>query len=201
MQTRPFIRAREGASALEFALIAPIFFFLMMGIIEFGLFMFHKVVIESITMQVGREASLNTSSGNSPTCAGTPDRFSYIRCYVREKSAYLINGEETQVNINTLAAGATRIPDICLGNGSVAPNSGPTCNGNFEEVNGISGYQGASTSNNPGAAGELIEVRVSYPWHVLVPYMSRIIGSTQQDGSRSGVVMITSSTVFRNEPE
>lgn len=202
MQTRLFMRARDGATALEFALVAPIFFFLMMAIMEYGLFMFHKVAIESITMQIGREASLNAASGNSADCASSaPDRLGYIRCYVERKAAYLINGEEVKVSINTVAQGGTRAPDICLGNGGAAPSSPPTCSGQYEDVNGNGVYDGPTPNNDVGAPGDLIEVRVSYPWRVLVPYMSRIIGSEMGDGSRSNVVMITSSTVFRNEPQ
>lgn len=198
MQTRHFMRNRDGASIVEFAIVAPIFFLLIMGILEFGLFMFHKVAIEAITMQVGREASLNTSSGYS-TCNGGNDRYAYIRCYVREKSAGLINGEQVEVNINTVAGGSTRAPDICIEGGTPSTASCPT-DGRYEEVNGIPGFQGTSTLNQPGAAGELIEVRVSYPWRVLVPFMSRFIGTADEQGTRTGVVMITSSTVFRNEP-
>ncbi len=197
---RPFfIRDQRGATILEFAVVAPVFFFIIMGILEFGLFMFHKVVIESITMQVSREASLTRTSG-SGACSGTTDRYAYIRCYVREKAGYLINGEQVEVNINTVAQGGTRVADICL---NVDPPSSTvaTCVGppGWEEVNGIPGYQ-STTGSAPGAAGELIEVRVSYPWRVLVPFMSQLIGTQRDDGSRTGVVMITSSTVFRNEP-
>lgn len=197
MRIRPFIRDQRGASIVEFAVVAPVFFMLILGILEFGLFMFHKVVIESITMQVGREASLNTSSGYSG-CTGGNDRYAYIRCYVREKSAFLINGDQTQVNIRTVAEGGTRVPDICL---SVdPPSSTPATCARYEEVNGIPNYQGIATNNNVGGAGELVEVRVSYPWQILIPFLDQFIGSTQQDGTRTGVVMITSSTVFRNEP-
>jgi Flp pilus assembly protein TadG len=202
MQTRNLMRARDGASAVEFAIVAPIFFFLMMAIMEFGLFMFHKVAIESITMQVGREASLNVASGNDPECASAAaDRLAYIRCYVERKAAYLINGDRVTVNINTVARGGTRAPDICLGNGSAPPASSPTCSGAYEDVNGNGVYDPPASNNSVGSAGDLIEVRVSYPWRVLVPYMSRVIGSQQEDGSRTNVVLITSSTVFRNEPE
>lgn len=206
MLFKQFIRNRDGASIVEFAIVAPIFFLLIMGIIEFGLFMFHKVAIEAITMQVAREASLNSSSGYS-NCNGGNDRYAYIRCYVREKASSLINGEQVQVNINTVAQGGTTVPDICLN--TDPPSSTPaTCAGGqgYEEVNGLPGYQGASSINRPGSAGELIEVRVSYPWRVLVPFMSKIIGSEQPPAkagdppTRTGVVMITSSTVFRNEP-
>jgi hypothetical protein len=164
---------------------------------EFGLFMFHKVAIESITMQVGREASLNTSSGYSG-CNGGSDRFAYIRCYVREKSGGLINGDLVEVSINTVANGGTRAPDICLATNP--PSSPPTCNGQYEDINGNGSYDGPAASNNAGGEGELVEVRVSYPWQVLVPLVSQFIGTQREDGSRTGVVMITSSTVFRNEP-
>lgn len=199
MRTPCFIRDQRGASIVEFAVVAPVFFLLIIGILEFGLFMFHKIVIESITMQVGRESSLLKEKGTG-ACSTTTDPYAYIRCYVREKTAYLINGDLVEVNINTVAGGGTRVPDICL---STTPPSSTvaTCVGvgGYEEVNGIPGYQPAS-GNRVGDAGELIEVRVSYPWQVLVPFLNNLIGTRREDGSSTGVVMITSSTVFRNEP-
>lgn len=52
--TLRFIKAREGATAVEFALIAGPFFLLLMGIIEIALFFFASTMIETATAEAAR---------------------------------------------------------------------------------------------------------------------------------------------------
>ena len=193
-----FWQDRSGATIIEFALVAPIFFLLIFAIIEYGLYMFHRVAIESITMQAGREATLGRTAGNG-ACSGTNDRVSYIQCVVRQKSSRLIRGGDTIININRVADGGTFVPDICYDNPD-RPSSAPATCRQWEPVNTIPEYQGASAANNPGTAGDVIEVQVVYPWRVLIPFMSRFFGSADNSGRTSGVVMIRSATVVKNEP-
>src|SRR5690606_32071705 len=59
----------SGATALEFAIIAPVLFLLLFGIIEFSLMMFASSVIEGATAHISRmsktgaERSLASDSG------------------------------------------------------------------------------------------------------------------------------------------
>jgi hypothetical protein len=188
----------NGATIVEFAIVAPIFFLIILGIIEFGLYMFHRVTLEAIVMQAGREASLGRSSVAGGACSGTNDSVSYIQCYVRAKSAALFHGEEVTFNINRVAAG-TVVPDICLDNPS-NPSSRPATCTFYDNVNGIPDYQGASSNNVTGAAGELIEVRVNYPWRILIPFAGQYFGNRDAQGRNTGVALITTSTVIKNEP-
>lgn len=194
-----FLRAREGATIVEFAIVAPVFFLLLLGIIEFGLFTFHKVAIESIAMQVGREATLGRANAD-PTCASTGnDRYDYIRCYVNRKAGGLIDGDEVLVSINPVAEGGVRAaPEICLDNPN-RPSSTPLTCRSWEDTNGNGVYEGL-TQVNAGEAGQLVEVRISYPWRVLVPFMNRFIGGKDNTGKDTDSVMITSSTIIKNEP-
>lgn len=56
IQERPHLR--KGAAAVEFALIAPLFFLLLIGIIEFGRGMMVQQVITNATREGAREAAL-----------------------------------------------------------------------------------------------------------------------------------------------
>ena len=198
-----FLNDERGANIIEFAFVAPVFFLLFLGILEFGLYMFHRIAVEAITMQAARESSLGKSNSAGP-CAGTADRASYMRCVVQQKSKSLIRGDDTIVQINTLANGGTFLPDICLFDpqkpSSAPAVCGPGNVGPFEEVNGATGYQGASAAAAVGNAGDVVEVRVIYPWKVLIPYLAQYFGSADGKGGTTGVVMISARTVFKNEP-
>ena len=176
----------NGATIIEFAIVAPVFFLLLMGIIEFGLIGFHSVALDAAVAQTSRQASL----GNVPS--GFPDRVSYIRSELRNRTQGLINANQIIISANLVTAGgAPTPPDICL---TDPPSFGTTCTGvPFQEVNGVPGYQGPSAAVTLGNAGDVVEIRASYPWRVQLPLVRDFIGP-------NGVLLITSSTVVKNEP-
>lgn len=54
-------RARRGTSVVEFAVIAPVFFLLVFGIIEFGRLMMVRQAMTNAAREAGRKASLATT--------------------------------------------------------------------------------------------------------------------------------------------
>ena len=62
----------SGATALEFALCAPAFFMLLMGIVELGLLVFMQ-----LSLQQGVEAAARCASINKTTCSSTAQIKSY----------------------------------------------------------------------------------------------------------------------------
>lgn len=201
VKKRFFLRAasnREGATIIEFAIVAPVFFLLIFAILEYGLFMFHKIIIESIVMQTARQVSIGKDSGN-PECTAATDRVSYFRCLVEVKTQSLINSELVISQANPVEEGGTYVPDICLD--TVPASSAPQECTLFQETNGNPGYQGADAGANVGTAGQVVEVRVVYPWHVQLPFMRRLLpASPGYVATATDTVMITSSTIIKNEP-
>lgn len=62
-----FVRLRkdeDGATILEFAIIAPIFFFMLLGTFEVGYSMYMKSVLDGAIQQAARDATLQ--QGNNP---------------------------------------------------------------------------------------------------------------------------------------
>lgn len=51
---RRWTKDNKGAAALEFALVAPVFFLMVIGIIEFSLLMATQSILEGATASVGR---------------------------------------------------------------------------------------------------------------------------------------------------
>ncbi len=70
----------RGATALEFALCAPAFFMLVMGIVELGL-----LVLIQLALQQGVEAAARCASINKTTCANATK----IQAYAADQSVGL----------------------------------------------------------------------------------------------------------------
>ncbi len=191
-----FMRKNDGSAIIEFAVVAPVFFLIMFGVTEFGFYMYQRITIERIAVEVSRIASITkTSDGPGGACPDTTDQIGYITCIVKSKASALINGDRVQVQVGTLAAGGTSVPDICLDDAS-NPSSAPATCTIYEDVDGNGSYKGAGASD-AGTYGDTIEVRISYPMSVMFPIMRDYIGSP----GHKGIVMISSSTIIRNEPK
>jgi Flp pilus assembly protein TadG len=182
---KTFIRNETGATAVEFAVVSGIFFTLMMGIIEFGMFTMTQVALESAVTQAGRATAIGMVAPGS-------DRVTTVKNLIMAKTSGLMNAGAVTITAAPVSSGGTTAPDLCLPPGQ-PPSSGACPAGTpFQEVNGINGYQGNGTTTL-GAAGDLVEVRVNYPWRVLFPILGQFFGA-------NGVVLISSTTVVKNEP-
>jgi Flp pilus assembly protein TadG len=80
MKKRGLLKDKGGATALEFAMCAPVFFALMMGIVELGLATWMQV-----TLQQGVEAAARCASIDTNNCAST----SQIQAWAAAQSAGL----------------------------------------------------------------------------------------------------------------
>jgi Flp pilus assembly protein TadG len=58
---RRFGRARDGATAVEFGLVAPLFFLIIAGLVEFGMFIWNKHSLEFAVEETGRSVMTMTS--------------------------------------------------------------------------------------------------------------------------------------------
>lgn len=181
---KQFIQQQSGATIIEFAVVAPVVFLLLMGLIEFGRIGFTQVAIESATASAAREASIGKAISG--------DRVQYIKQTIRNKLASALNENQLIISANTVVAGGVAAtPDICM---TSPPRVGGPCDPplTWDDVNGIPGYQGTIPTVSLGNPGDVIEVRVFYPWSVQIPLMKQFFG-------QRGVLMLTSSAIVKNE--
>lgn len=98
-------RARDrGAALLEFALIAPLFFFVVFGGIEIGLLFRSHLAVEDASRTAARVASVERDNA-------TADQAILERI---EQLTRNLNGEVTKVVIFNAETLASEIPDDCL---------------------------------------------------------------------------------------
>ena len=192
---RTLFRHTGGATAVEFAVVATMFFTLFMGVIEYGLFMMTQVAIEGAVTQAGRAGSISTLGGL--------DRVTAVQNLVEEKTHGLINAGSVAVTTGVVetangasGSGAGAAPDICEPAGADPFPCSPTrpCPPGTPFIPG--GAPDAvctgPASTSVGGPGDIVEIRVSYPWKVLFPILGQFFGN-------HGVVIIQSTTVVKNE--
>jgi len=136
-----FRRNRRGSAAVEFALVAPIFFALLFAIIEVALMFFASQVLETITQNSARFILTGQAQGAAYTQA-------QFKTYVCNQIPALFTCNNVYVDVESYNAFSAINLDGHI-----------DANGNF--INNNMNYC-------PGNAGQIVVVRLFYAWPLFV---------------------------------
>jgi Flp pilus assembly protein TadG len=137
---RRFRRNRRGATAVEFALVAPVFFGLLFAIIETAIVFFASQVLETVTQDSARMIM----TGQAQTAAYTQAQFKTFVCGKITVMFDCTNGIYIDVQ-NYPGFSNVTITDPISGGSFVPPNN-----------------------YNPGQQGDIVVVRLFYQWPLVV---------------------------------
>jgi len=166
-----FKRSQKGATAIEFAMVAAPFLYLLMAIFETGMMLFSEYVIENGVAKAAREIRTGQVQASTETAAD----FKNLVC--GNLASYL----KCDTNLHVDVRSFTKFSDISL----PAPlNSDGT----------LSDAVTTNASFNTGSALEVVVVRTYYAWKLFTPGISQL--SNMAGDSR----LLTAGAVFRNEP-
>jgi Flp pilus assembly protein TadG len=138
---RRFRRNRQGSAAIEFALVAPIFFGLLFAIIEMALVFFASQVLETVTQDSARMIL----TGQAQNASYTQAQFKNLVCSKLTVMFDCVNGVSIDVQSYTAFANANIADPIDASKNFVAPNN----------------YL-------PGGPGDVVVVRLFYKWPLFV---------------------------------
>ena len=138
---RRFRRNRRGSAAVEFALVAPIFFALLFAILETGIVFFAGQVLESVTQDSAR----TIMTGQAQTAALTQAQFKTNVC--SRISVLFDCASGIYVDVRSYSAFA-----------SVDVTAPIDANGNFQN----------NMQYSPGGPGDIVVVRLFYQWPLIV---------------------------------
>lgn len=170
-----FSQDKRGIAAVEFALIATPFFFLIFGLLEICVIFIMSSILEHAASEASRQIrtgqfqSATNSSGGSLGLADfenmiCPELFGLMDC----------NGIEVDVQTFTDFSGA--------------PNSTPPIDSSGDFDNSSFGF-------DAGGANDIVVVRVFYQWDLIIPGLSLPLANLN-DNKR----LLQSTIAFRNEP-
>ena len=181
---RGLMRAEDGVTALEFAIVAPVLMMLVFSIIEFSLIMMVYNVMEGATATSSRTGKTGyTGTGLTrqqtilnaiTTRAGSlldPDKLTMTSKFYKQYDQ--INDPEPFIDAN----------------GNSMRDSGES----FTDINGNGIWDADMGSSGYGSAGDVVVYNVTYPWPISTPIISQFIGN-------GGIFNITTHAVVKNEP-
>lgn len=182
-------RSQSGSAAIEFAFVAPVFFALLMGIMEAGLMYFGQFTVQNAVIQAARKIRTGNAQGTSyssaATCSGgsggsgTGGKYASSQEWFKDQIccgiSTLLSCSNLHVNVQNYSSG--------FGTGFSNP------------VNGSGQYLPATDSYSPGNACDVVLVRVTYTWTVVTPGLSWFLVNMASNGH-----LIAATFAFRNEP-
>ncbi len=169
--TLRFCRRRDGATAVEFALIAVPFFLVIMATVQTAIVYMAQQELETVTEQASRY--ILTEQATNFTQA----QFAQTVC---NQVSALFNCSGLMINVVNYGAGTSF---------SSASTTAPTLT--FDSKGNVSN----SWQFSPGTNGSIVVVQVMYQWPIyLKPFNFNL--SNLSNGNR----LLMATAVFRNEP-
>jgi Flp pilus assembly protein TadG len=164
---RRFRRNRRGSAAVEFALIAPIFFALLFAILETAMMFFASQVLETITQNSARMIFTGQAQGASYKQAD-------FQTYVCSQIPALFSCSSIKVDVKSYNSfAAVNIASQIDGSGNFIDNMSFQC----------------------GGPGDIVVVRVFYPWQLFVTGLGYNISN--MSGNQR---LLVATAAFQNEP-
>jgi Flp pilus assembly protein TadG len=163
--------AQHGATAVEFALIAPAFLATLIAVLETTLFLFAQQTLQTAAVQAGRLFM----TGSDQNAGTTQSQFASQICTASFK---------TMFNCNNLMVNVQNYSDFSAANAS-APTLTYNSNGTVSNT----------WSYSPGTPGQVMVVQLIYQWQVFPGPLGFTLANLA-----NGSAEIMGVTAFRVEP-
>jgi Flp pilus assembly protein TadG len=186
-----FARESDGASAVEFALVFPLAFFLIAASFELGMLMFNQAAIESAVREAARYGMTGqgTETERSAAILAIVDKYTYG----------LVDPADITITTEvypTFADADTPEPFVDA-NGNGQWDSGET----YTEVNGIAGHQDDMGEIGVGAMSEIVQYTIAYDWQMMIlPFITNMPFFPDGKMVDNSVVHFSAKMTIRNEP-
>ena len=167
---RRFGRNHKGSAAVEFALVAPVFFALLFAIIETGLMFFASQILETVAQESARQIMTGQfqAAGNN-----TPAAFI---------TTVVCNQYQPVLNCNNISVDVESDPSQ-FSNLNIAY---PVTGGNFDPT---------KLKFNPGGSCSVVTVTLYYQWQMFVTGLGYNISNLN-----GNIRLLSATAAFRDEP-
>jgi Flp pilus assembly protein TadG len=173
-QRGDFIRDEKAATAVEFAMVAPLFFLMLGVVLETGLMMFTEYVLQTSVQEAARLVRTGQAQEQKMTAARFKDEVCDLAGIIIDCKSDVTVYMRADTNFTTLTA---NVPSFL----SIGP--------------GDDGTPGAGM-NDCGAPSESVALIATYDWDFSIPYFMSFLGNRKSDSSRR----MAGFAMFKNEP-
>lgn len=188
MVHRSIFRSQSGNTAIEFALIAPVMFWMFVGTFELSMYFFATSTMEGAITASSRLGK----TGYDPLIGEGKTREALILETVKGRVSALMDTDKV-----TLTARAYDSYDdigqpepYTDANGSGDYNDGES----YTDVNGNGSWDADMASAGYGGAEDVVYYEAAYDRPIFTPMMARLLGN------ETGVIPIRSGIIVKNEP-
>lgn len=214
LRHRTWMRCDRGSAALEFAFVAPVFFALMLGILEIGTMMFAQFALQNSVMDAAR--LIRTGQAHSAALL-IQDKIPVSQCTSDNASDQMSFNNEGEwfkqqicCGVSPLISDATCKSDVVVT--VAAPSNGFAGDFNSLAAAGTAGtYFGSDPANSATAsvasqnvACQIVLVRANYNWPIWFPGLAQILNSNNSGNylvnAPNGTHRLTATAAFRSEP-
>jgi len=193
----------RGSAAIEFAFVAPIFFALMLGILEIGVMTFAQFALQnSVTdaarlIRTGQAQQISALIGDDiPVQKCTRDGGSAQMSFANEQDWFK---QQICCGVDPLISSSVCTSGVVVTVAS--PSSG--FGGSFDALQNpgtVGTFNGASAN----AACSVVLVRATYVWTIWFPGLAQILNGNMPDkflvNVGSNGRLLSGTSAFRNEP-
>jgi len=169
---RRFPRSRRGSAAVEFALVAPVFFALLFAIIETGIMFFASQVLETYTQEAAR--LILTGQAQNSTYNDQADFLSNFQKNVCNNPQILFKCSNISIDVKNYSSFGSIVITNPINGGNFDPSTLTYC---------------------PGNAGSIVVVRLFYQWPLFVTGLGYNIANLT-----GNLRLLAGTAVFQNEP-
>ncbi len=170
---------RDGVTAIEFAMVAPPFLFLLFGIISLGLYFFNVFTLENAVESAGRVIRTGQAQTQKPNVM-TKEEFKQLVC---EKLPTYMNcnaqGNLIRVNVKTFkdGYGEVTVPTCLDDKGQLIPED--------------------QQEFSAGGPSTVVLVSVCYEWELTKPFEHSLYWIMPNAKGKTGSLMDNGSTLIR----
>jgi Flp pilus assembly protein TadG len=174
---RRFRRNREGSAAIEFMLVAPLFFALLFAVIEIAIMFFAAQILETVAQQSARQILTGQAQSANMTQA-------QFKTYVCGQIPAILACNNIIVDVQNYPA----FSQITL-------NLPIDANGNFVNNSGYNPGGSSACTGNTGCTNSIVVVRLYYAWQLFVTGLG--YNFSNMNGNQR---LLMATAVFRDEP-
>lgn len=178
-----FRKKKDGAAAIEFALIAPMFLLLIMGTFELALVMFYSTILEGATNFGARLGKVN------PAAEGYESKEAYIFEQVSNQIRAAIPPDKLLFTAKTYTSfDNVNQPEPC----NIEQCTTATTNeADFNDINDNGHWDEDQGVETAGAPGNIVQYTFTYQYRFFTPLVGHFFPNP---------MAIRGVTVVRNEP-
>jgi Flp pilus assembly protein TadG len=182
---RRFVADRDGAAALEFALVLPPLCLILLGMFEVSMVMFTQASMEGAMREAARYGITGTNASDPAAREGQ------ILSLVDQYTLNLV--DMSQATISYQVYGSFNSIDKPEPFGDTNGNGKYDVGEPYTDVNGNGQWDADQGKNGAGDYSQVVQYTVDYDWKLMTPFVAAVMG-------QNGKVHLRASMVVRNEP-